>query len=1094
MNSKKVLLWILVLFCMVTAANATIYFNDTFPSDVNNWVQVGTVLWENGHMVVVKGSNNPTSANNKSVSAGVEAPVWEFDINCTAVETSEGITLRFRSSTTTCVYLYACDNSKLQYNAGGLHDITSMSARTQMHIQVRNIDFATDTFDVWTDGVQRVTGAAFFSPCNNWDNIHYEAGSTTKDNNISIDNVCVSTESGECAGLPLIPPPNVTTPLINNTLPSIYDDLMANATPTFNTTGNITFKWYFNKVLIYQTNFSGIASGATQESVLDSSYITSAGSLNVTATVTDGGGSVSRTSATIQYVLPTLSGFYPENGTNYGLNGSTYDYTGFINFTTSVNSTVWMNDTRWSVVFSNGTFHSYYNAGYATLPDGTYNIMINATNAVSQLVASQVLTFFVDTNPPNYFNNLNGTIGLNKILFQINFTDDVVLYSINLSAPNFTHYQKGLNTTFYSFNSTLWLTNHTVGAHTMNLEVCDGHTKKEIGIFDFEKDKDNKKLTFLFGDESISVYAKDKNKFDDVFTTKYTDRYGFEFIKDINNHDVEHVYVVKSTEKIDVVMNNKYTGWLIIPSLKKWIDFENPQRYTAKVKRIDEYTIEITSKGTIFNSVGSLNCKNATLTYYKINQKLIFTSPIVELVSTNYTVSINRTGVPINSLSATLSYNGTLIPFTNYTITSSMVNFTVSRFTPEIYGTDHNNTYTVRYNYSIGGFLFNTSTQNQLVFNALLVNCSKTSPYIIYNISIFNENSLNALVATLKGTFYYWTGNYSQRQNTTLDLSGYNNYLICTSANTTIYVESYFQTVNAFTHRHYLFNDEVIPSQKEQLFLYNLNATTGFSDFRGFTRYASDYDYFQNVVTSMQRFYPAENVWRTVQMDKSDDFGLVFFNVIEENTDYRFVFSTTNNVVLRTTNNMKFSCDVGICELTFLLDPTTTSASLGNFVTVVTYNNVTNIVTANWSDSLGNSHTVITNVSLERLGGTYNICGFRQVGASAGSVTCNVTGYTGQLRITFSTNTAWIPRAVHWIKLSGATLATFLSSFDTALITGAIIIMSVFAGIISPVMTLITGIFGMIFVMLLGIFTPLSMTVLIIFIALSVVMAKLIKT
>lgn len=781
---------------------------------------------------------------------------------------------------------------------------------------------------------------------------------------------------------------------------------------------------------------------------------------------------------------------YPVNGTHYNFGVGTYGWHGWINFSTSVNVSFYLNDSRFARNYSSNVSHQYrfYYENYTALGDGTYYFEATAVNTTNDNT-TLVFQFGIDTNYPVISaNNLNGSIGDrngSNIGFQLNFSDDFDLWSINLSTLDLSFYRENINNSAYQYNDSIPLTNHTPGVYYLNGTVCDGHTARVINDWDVSVKVGNK-ILFTFGNDWLSVEPKDSGSFLTANFIKKSDRYTLDFAHKAGVSGI-NTYLVKSSNPIHVIKNNLFTGWLVIPSLRKWVDFENSMGYAASVKQVDDFTVEISSLATSFNSVGSLNCNNFSIPYYVIQQRVAYNENVLEGSYQPYSLYVNITDLPLLNRSVTLTYNNSVLGGTLYAITNpALCSLTlgtcdqirlVKYQNVEMLSGVHNVSHQFFFNYSLNlDYSFNTSKYNQTVFNAGVHNCTVDNyDWLIYNISTYHETNLNLLNVSLLGTFYYWSpSNVSDRENVTINLVNQNNFLICADANVSIDVDAYLQNIDAFTHRFYIYNDSVSPASPILLKLYNMNVTTGFSDLLGTTRHAINYLYYENIVASLLRFYPGENLWRTVQIDLSDDFGTVFFDVIEQNTDYKIIFKTTSNEVLKETNAMKLICDSSVCTLTFLLPETGTISSSDYLDVYFIYDNVTQILNVTWSDLEGDSRDVLINVTIPAT--RTAIYDAAQIG-SRGYWLVNLSSIQNNMvkvvvLAVDPVQNYYVPQGIAWIATLGSSFRDFNDlGLTEAFIFGiAIMLVCIFAGVISPVMTLITGIVGAYILLLLQIF------------------------
>jgi len=395
-----------------------------------------------------------------------------------------------------------------------------------------------------------------------------------------------------------------------------------------------------------------------------------------------------------------------------------------------------------------------------------------------------------------------------------------------------------------------------------------------------------------------------------------------------------------------------------------------------------------------------------------------------------------------------------------------------SSFNIPLISTPTKNT-TFYWNYTYFGSDNKTVDYYTLVKQLNIDNCS-SNPDTVVNFTVYDENyPTNTLNATVQAVFELWYGNGTTfRRNVSFTGTDNSTYLYCINYTDPVTTDAYFmyETDNGFTHRYYL-NDQPLTDNRLDLYAYNYNDTTGTSDLRGVLRYTASYNYFKNVIAKMQRYYPGEDVWRIVQMDKSGDFGLVFFNIIEENTDYKFLFYDENNNLIKTTDTLKFACDGGVCDLTFLLDEYSGAIQLTDLSISYNYDNETGLITIDWNDPTGLTSTVRMVVTKETITGTLHICNITQSGSS-GSQSCDISAYSGQIALrVYSSASPEVPKIFEWLTKKGQSLDLFVGKEESAFWTFGIMLTLILAGMFSPIAVIIMTIFSLIVVSFLGIWS-----------------------
>ena len=376
---------------------------------------------------------------------------------------------------------------------------------------------------------------------------------------------------------------------------------------------------------------------------------------------------------------------------------------------------------------------------------------------------------------------------------------------------------------------------------------------------------------------------------------------------------------------------------------------------------------------------------------------------------------------------------------------------------------------------------FKFKSIGDLNINRLEYFLNVTEMQVDFSMSVYDEdNPTIPLIADAEIEFDYYLGASPNIINYYADLSGSDTYIFNVSTNeSTIRGDLYikYTTALGFTHRYILVNTTFDAGVTNNLTLYNFNTTTDISDLKITARLNTNYNYYTDVLARLQRRYTAEGLWRTVQMDLSGDFGVLFFNIREQSTDYRIIFLDHNNNVLKTTDTLKFVCDSGVCDLTTLLDPYAATAASTDISISYLYNNQTKLLNYTWIDNLGGTNTVRMRARKDTITGAVYPCDSTQIGAS-GIYSCNLTGISGLIEVTATANGNIILN--EFLDLKGERLGDNIDEREGALWSALILIVCVTFGIFSPMGAIIAMIIGLIAIYLLGIFTPLTMTVLII--------------
>lgn len=785
---------------------------------------------------------------------------------------------------------------------------------------------------------------------------------------------------------------------------------------------------------------------------------------------------------------PQISFSYPINGRYY------FDWNRTIEFTTNENANCTTNHSLFVRFVDGGLNHTFTNG--QQMSEGTYHINVSCWDANNNN-DTVTLVVGIDTTEP-YLNSSmkdNNLIGYNFLEFQHNFTDDRKLYSINITALDYSYYLNNINTSFYSFNGTLNLKNHSVGSHIQNVTYCDSHTAQIIKDYNYFIDYVQKRIEYKWDNNWIHISPKDPNKFSDTNTKKRVDRYNFNFTK-LSQYKYEPVtYIVESNYPIDIIKDNAYTGWIVIDGLKKWIDFETPEGYKATIKRINNYKVEVTTKGWNFNSIGDLNCVTEYLNYYKYNYSIAFENKIIEgLIDVPYVLTINKTGVPIEKNNSIFIINNiSYIPdkniSSNYIVFSKYISYGLINDTQDL---------NLSFNFTINdaNFLIN---KTQTIYNISLYNCTTGNQSIRFN--VYDEDITTTL---LNSNIKYYGSFWVNDSNIATNISGYvndSNYLaICINPYfAKIKVDLYLQykSNGGFTHRWYLVN-HTISNQTTNVSMYNFDSTTGISDVKIVARDRATYSYISNLIGMLQRLYVAEGIWRTVQMDETGDYGQLFYNIYEENTDYRFIFmERSTQRILETSESLKFVCTDTRCDLTYIIDTNGYGVSEPDSGVNVIYNNESKNITVSWNDPTGGTTNINVRITKETGSDTTllydsTLSGSSgqeeyEIGESLGLIYVDVTATkNGQQYYDYS----------NFIEVDSGQdmLSNLLTDYDGILWAFGIILTVSLFGLFSPVSGLISMMFGLVVVYFLDLTLAVTLPMVILAAILSILIGIKVKS
>jgi len=355
-----------------------------------------------------------------------------------------------------------------------------------------------------------------------------------------------------------------------------------------------------------------------------------------------------------------------------------------------------------------------------------------------------------------------------------------------------------------------------------------------------------------------------------------------------------------------------------------------------------------------------------------------------------------------------------------------------------------------------------------------LDDCSSYNNTLV-NIAVFNENVPTSYLNSTFDVFIEYTldndtsveYNFSKRYT----LAAGTNFSVCfANLQSTLNYDLYAQytPLGTFTHRYYLFN-QTYTNQTVFAQVGNYASTENVSRLNMVVRDLDNYQPLLGIVGKLQRFYVQEGIWRNVQMDKSADYGLLIYNIREADTDYRIIFTDTNNNIYKTTQPLKFSCSYGVCDLTYVLD-TNVEPLLPNLNVSYYFDIPTKILTVNWSDTNAVTTGFRFEVKKDLYNGSVILCQNTSTGV-AGTLTCNLTGYNGTISVyayssasPFSLKSAWVFEILDLTQK----LFQYIGVRDGVFYSMGLGIVAMCAGLFSPIAAVILGIMSVLFTVLLG--------------------------
>ena len=314
---------------------------------------------------------------------------------------------------------------------------------------------------------------------------------------------------------------------------------------------------------------------------------------------------------------------------------------------------------------------------------------------------------------------------------------------------------------------------------------------------------------------------------------------------------------------------------------------------------LDNVNYTITAIGGDFNTtITGLSDGNHNIRVYAQNSTNIYASSVVAFsVTKPVFVSINS---PANNSIVTppvvvMNVTYTSLELCNASWYSVDNGTNYSAMCASIFNitlTSGNHSITFYANNSVGRW--NMTTINVSNF-APIVPCSQSGSFLALNFTYWNEETLVKTNASAEYALTVYYGNYNYTYNASE--SEANNFSVCTNAGPWIADIILKYTKPEHSTRWYFLSRASIGTSTNNIKLYVLNDSVD-STVSLTTQNAYGLP-IENVYVSFQRYYIAENLYRTVAMAKSDNEGKSTVSLYTSNTWYKYVL-VEDGVVMNT--------------------------------------------------------------------------------------------------------------------------------------------------------------------------------------------------
>lgn len=341
-------------------------------------------------------------------------------------------------------------------------------------------------------------------------------------------------------------------------------------------------------------------------------------------------------------------------------------------------------------------------------------------------------------------------------------------------------------------------------------------------------------------------------------------------------------------------------------------------------------------------------------------------------------------------------------------------------------------------------------------------NCSTYDTYAL-NISLYEEHNLTKAFGNIDIALYSGVANYS------LQLREHRqNYSLCINPKESSHNISAILSYqgDGYSTRAYYLIDYILTNQTQTLQLYMVKSALSNNIFL----YVKDKfgvpkpEYYMRTM----KFYPQDNIFRVVNIDKTNSDGLTSVYIVPYSIYYKFmVLDNYGNVVYESQMDK-------ISQSTYYFYVGEGSKYLSTYKQIknlnynLAWNNATNTFTYSWSDSSGATREGCLNVKRMQYYGDTTVCNTCGSGSS-GSINCVLVGnitdktYLADAYIDLSGGSY---HHIAWYEL----MERSASKFDSLeLFMGTMLIITVmFAGAFNLVFAIVLMIVGLVFMVMAG--------------------------
>ncbi len=377
-----------------------------------------------------------------------------------------------------------------------------------------------------------------------------------------------------------------------------------------------------------------------------------------------------------------------------------------------------------------------------------------------------------------------------------------------------------------------------------------------------------------------------------------------------------------------------------------------------------------------------------------------FNTPTIIGATESFEINITTGGA--HTVTGSLVYN-----LTNATVGTRVGDDTNGRYSKDIVidsdfgGTNSTFYWQFAFTNSTSTRFFNSSTQTQTVNDLQIDNCT-TFTNVIFNFTVVNEELQTFLPsATLETAINIFD---ESRENLIINFSNSqtNPATFCLDSNLTANssfsldtIVKYDEPVHALEFYNIVNFSLTNNTQRQDITLFDLNISDSTEFQLTFT--GSDFLPVENALVFVDRQYISENVFKTVELPKTDSNGQAVLHLVRNDVIYNIIISK-NGIILGTFNNIVAFCQdftIGQCEIILNAFESTQQVfdydtSIGVIFAPVQFNSTTNVVSVDFVTTDGAPKTLIMEVMNSDIFGNRSLCNDTLV-SSSGSLSCTVS-------------------------------------------------------------------------------------------------------